>query len=150
MKRGIEAVPALVKRLYTVVGELEGHFEGRKFTPDGHLVGSIGEVLAAYHYDLSLYDSSTPNHDACCPSGREVQVKATQRSMVGLRCEPEHLLVLKIGRDGAFEEIYNGPGKTAWDAAGPLQKNGQRPISTSKLTALMNRIPDNARLDRAV
>ena len=41
-------VPALVKRLYKVVEEL-GKLPGakdRRFTPDGHLVGSIGEILA--------------------------------------------------------------------------------------------------------
>jgi hypothetical protein len=39
----------LIRQLYSVVAALEEEeFEGRKFTPDGHLVGSIGEVVAAY------------------------------------------------------------------------------------------------------
>lgn len=150
MRQGIEAVPALVQQLYAVVGELEGHFPGRKFTLDGHLVGSIGEVLAAYHYGLELYAASAPAHDACCPEGREVQVKATQGRSVGLRCEPEHLLVLKLDRSGGFEEVYNGPGGLAWSAAGKMQKNGQRAVTTSKLAALMERVPAHARMERAV
>ena len=32
------------------VAELEAEFPGRHFTLDGHLVGSIGEVMAAYYY----------------------------------------------------------------------------------------------------
>jgi hypothetical protein len=40
-------VPALVSRLYEIVDELEEIFPGRHFTPDGHLVGSLGESLAA-------------------------------------------------------------------------------------------------------
>ena len=150
MKEGIEAVPALVQQLYAVVGELEDHFPGRKFTPDRHLVGSIGEVLAAYHYGLDLYTASAPAHDACCPEGREVQVKATQGRSVGLRCEPEHLLVLKLDQSGGFDEVYNGPGSLAWAAAGKMQKNGQRSVSTSKLAALMKQVPDRARMGRAV
>lgn len=34
-------------KLYAITRELELQFPGRKFTPDGHLVGSIGEVLVA-------------------------------------------------------------------------------------------------------
>ncbi len=150
MREGIEAVPALVQQLYAVVGELEVHFPGRKFTPDGHLVGSIGEVLAAYHYGLDLYTASAPAHDACCPEGREVQVKAIQGRSVGLRSEPEHLLVIKLDHQGGFEDVYNGPGDLAWVAAGKMQSNGQRSISTSKLAALMERVPARARVGRAV
>ncbi len=39
-------MPALIRQLYRVVAQLEAEF-GRKFTPDGHLVGSIGEVIGA-------------------------------------------------------------------------------------------------------
>jgi hypothetical protein len=45
-------IRALIRGLYRVVSELEKEFEGRKFTPDGHLVGSIGEVVAAYAFGL--------------------------------------------------------------------------------------------------
>ena len=148
MNEGIEAIPLLVKELYAVVHKLEGYFQGRKFTLDGHLVGSIGEVLAAYYYNLELFRASTEAHDACCPEGRKVQVKATQRNSVGLRCEPQHLLVLKLGEDGNFSEIFNGPGHVAWNNSGPKQKNGQRSISVSRLRLLMEQIPENQRLRR--
>ena len=36
---------ALVKQLYITVNELEVMFPGRHFTPDGHMVGSLGECL---------------------------------------------------------------------------------------------------------
>ncbi|MGL5504982.1 MAG: DUF6998 domain-containing protein, partial [Aeromonas veronii] len=35
----------LVQQLYSTVEELEEMFPGRLFTPDGHMVGSIGECL---------------------------------------------------------------------------------------------------------
>ncbi|WP_408860888.1 DUF6998 domain-containing protein [Acidiphilium sp.] len=38
-------LPDAVARIYEAVAELERQYPGRKFTPDGHLVGSIGEVV---------------------------------------------------------------------------------------------------------
>lgn len=46
-------VPRLIRRLYEITDELEDRF-GRKFTPDGHLMGSLGEAMAVYMYDLVL------------------------------------------------------------------------------------------------
>jgi hypothetical protein len=48
-------LPAPVADIYRAVAELEKLYPGRKFTPDGHLVGSIGEVIAAEHFGLTLY-----------------------------------------------------------------------------------------------
>jgi hypothetical protein len=42
----------------------EEAYPGRKFTPDGHLVGSIGEVVAPEALGLTLYVGSRPGHDA--------------------------------------------------------------------------------------
>ena len=36
-----------IRELYRITAELEEKYPGRCFTPDGHLVGSIGEVYAA-------------------------------------------------------------------------------------------------------
>ena len=41
-----------VQKLIGIVNELEADFPGRHFTLDGHLVGSIGEVMAAYYYGV--------------------------------------------------------------------------------------------------
>jgi len=40
-------LPEPVARIYDATEELQKLYPGRKFTPDGHLVGSIGEVVAA-------------------------------------------------------------------------------------------------------
>ncbi len=37
-----------VKELLKIVNELEMEYPDRKFSLDGHLLGSIGEVLAMY------------------------------------------------------------------------------------------------------
>lgn len=53
LRNPVENVPCLVGQLYELVAHLEGLFMGRRFTPDGHLVGNSGEVIAAYRYGLS-------------------------------------------------------------------------------------------------
>ena len=150
MPNSIDRIPQLVQRLYEVVAELESLFPGRKFTPDGHLVGSIGEVIAAHRYSLELLTASAERHDARAADGRLVQIKATQGRSVGLRSEPEHLLVLKLKPDGGADEMFNGPGRIAWEHAGKLQKNGQRAISLTKLSGLMASVPDDSRLQSDV
>jgi hypothetical protein len=40
-------LPEPVADIYRAVVRLEELYPGWKFTPDGHLVGSIGEVIAA-------------------------------------------------------------------------------------------------------
>jgi hypothetical protein len=133
------AVPALV-------GQLEHLFPGRSFTLDGHLVGSIGEVLAAERYGLTLLPTTTEKHDAQTADGRFVQVKTTQVKSVGLYSEPDYLLVVRLSDKGSIEEVYNGPGAPAWDKAGPKQKTGQRAIGVAKLRALMATVPLSQRI----
>lgn len=129
-----------IKELYKIANELESSYPGRKFTIDGHLVGSIGEVIVAEHYGLELLRSSTETHDAVSTEGKYVQIKATQINRIAISSEPDYLIVIKIFSDGSWEEVYNGPGKPVWYNAGKMQKNGQRPISLSKLRSLMNSV----------
>lgn len=141
-------VPELVQRLYGIVQELERHFPGRPFTPDGHLVGSIGEVLAAHRYGLELLPCSTEGHDARASDGRLVQIKATQGSQVAMRNCCDHLIVLRLLRSGEAEEVFNGPGTRPWELSGKMQRNGQRSISLARLRALMADVPRSARILR--
>ena len=122
-----------IKELYRITNELEKEYPGRKFTIDGHLVGSIGEVIVAEHYGLTLLRNSAETHDAVSVDGKYVRIKATQVKRISISSEPDYLIVIKLFSDGSWEEIYNGPGKPVWDNAGKMQKNGQRPISLSKL-----------------
>ena len=143
-----DSVAAKIKALYEISQELEALFPGRHYTPDGHMIGSIGEALAASYYNLELFPASEETHDAKAPDGRLVQIKATQIDRVALSSEPKWLLVLKIHKDGTFSEEYNGPGKLAWEHCGKLQKNGQRPIFLSKLRKLQATVPQAEQLKR--
>jgi hypothetical protein len=145
-QRAVAEIPELVTKLQEVVARLEHLFPGRHFTLDGHLVGSLAEVIASYMYDLELLPGSYKCHDAQCrKTGINVQIKGTQRSRVAMYEEADHLIVLRLSA-GRVEEIYNGPGAEPWAAAGPRAKNGQRSMSVSKLRMLAQGVPDDRRI----
>ena len=132
--------------LYRASEGLEELFPGRKFTLDGHLVGSVGEVVAAYIFDLELKPASTLGHDARTRDGTEVEIKLTQRMSVAIRHEPQHLIALYRPKGGPVQVVFNGPGDLAWENAGRMQSNGQRTISLKRLAELDHEVADSDRL----
>lgn len=117
-KENMDVVYAKVKQLIKIVNELEAEFVGRKFTLDGHLVGSIGEVLAAYYYGLELLPPSAKTHDAVSVDGKNVQIKITQANTVVITSEPDYLIVLFLDKKtGDVFEVYNGLGKEPWESS---------------------------------
>lgn len=139
-------VAELLDQLYASSDELETLFPGRKFTLDGHLVGSVGEVVAAYMFGLELNPASTIAHDARAADGRQVEIKLTQGKRISIRHDPEHLIVLTRPKGSKIDVVYNGPGGQVWSACGKMQKNGQRPISITKLKMLNATVLDAQRL----
>lgn len=100
-----------------ITKELEKECQGRHFTMDGHLVGSIGEVVASYHYGIELDGESSPIHDGVSEDGTKVQIKIVQQDCVVISGEPKALIVLYLTQKGDVYEVYNGPGKTPWEKA---------------------------------
>jgi hypothetical protein len=133
MKRRIR-LPEPVAAIYRAVKDLEALYP-RKFTPDGHLVGSIGEVVAAEALGLTLYPMSRAGHDAYDANG-DVQIKMTAGRSVAMYAESIRLVVLRVLSPEEAEIVYDGPGAPAWSGAGKAGKNGQRVISLSKLTRI--------------
>lgn len=145
-----EKFQTLVKRLYATVTELESMFPDRHFTPDGHMVGSLGECLVVDAYDLELMPASSKGYDAISKTGTKVEIKATQSKSVAFRSEPEHTIVIKIHSDGSFEEIYNGPGDIVWEqfSGKQLPSNGQFQISLNKLKTLNESVNNGQRIPK--
>ncbi len=73
----VAATSALLADLHRVVEALELLHPGRKFTADGHLVGSLGEVAAVAMFDLTSHNASNKGCDAIAADGRTVDIKAT-------------------------------------------------------------------------
>ena len=129
-------LPEPVAGIYRAVERLQARYPYRKFTPDGHLVGSIGEVIAAEALGLKLYPASHPGHDAYDEQGNNIQIKMTAGHSVSMYAVCNRLVVLKIVSPEEAEIVYNGPGEPAWSLAGKIAKNGQRVIRLNKLRAL--------------
>jgi hypothetical protein len=139
--------PEILRAIYALSSELEAMFPGRHFTPDGHMVGSIGEALGMYYYGIRLYPASNADHDGEC-EGKKIQIKATQISSIAISSCPEYLLVLRLQKDGSFTEEYNGPGEPVWKLVEGRKpaKRGQYRISLKALHALPKSEPAVVRL----
>ncbi len=139
---------SLIHGLYKTVEDLEAMFPGRHFTPDGHMVGSIGECLVADHFNLTLMTSSNEGFDAKTASGIEVEIKATQSKSVSFRSCPKHAIVVHIRKDGSFEICYNGPGAKIWSEFSGKEKpsNGQHQIRLTRIREINKGILDNERI----
>jgi uncharacterized protein DUF6998 len=128
-------LPQPVARIYKATAALEALYPGRKFTPDGHRVGSIGEVIAAEALGLTLYPMSRPGHDAYDGNGN-VQIKMTAGTSVAMYATCERLVVLRVVSPKETEIVYDGPGQPVWEKAGKMGKNRQRAVSLSRIRAI--------------
>ena len=141
----IESLKHNYKTIASMISKMEKNFPDRHFTMDGHLVGSIGECMAAYHYNIELAQSSQKNYDGI-KDGIEIQIKTTQKSNVMISSKPEHLIVLRLLEDGQVTEVFNGPGDVVWDEAGKKDKHGYYHFSVKKLLELNQRVPEDKRI----
>jgi hypothetical protein len=112
-------------------------FNGRKFTPDWHLVGSIGEVMAAKALGLKLYPASHAGHDAFDANG-DVQIKmiGPNGKRIALYGTCARLVVLQVVSPAEAEIIYDGPGEPVWKGVKTVGKNGQCVVSLSHIKAV--------------
>lgn len=131
----MDAVKTQVQKLVEIVAELEAEFPGRHFTLDGHLVGSIGEVMAAYYYGIELYKASAEIHDGEI-KGRKVQIKISQQDDIVINHEPDYLIVLYMNKNGNIYEVYNGSGKLPWENASKKDSHNNRHMRVNKLMEL--------------
>ena len=143
-----ESMILIKEKIQTMVGivaELEAAFPGRSFSLDGHLIGSIGEVMAAYYYGVELYKTSTKKHDGVV-NGREVQIKITQQDNITISEEPDYLLVLYLTKKGDIYEVYNGRGRQPWDTAGKIDSRNSRHMRVNRLIELDTMVPGEDRI----
>jgi hypothetical protein len=129
---------SLIKQLYSIVNTLEQLYPGRHFTPDGHLVGSIGESLLAERFGLQLMTASNKGYDAVDPNGRKIEIKVTQRRQFAfsknLR-DDISIIAAVLSKQGDLEVVYNGPSLPVAQEIQkkPPTKNGQHQVSVKKM-----------------
>ena len=146
------AIQQLIPQLYALVGQLEAAAPGRSFAPDGHLLGSIGESIAAARYWLTLTTASTKGIDAHSADGRSVEIKATAGKRIALRGLKPTAELLTIATDGTAETVYNGPAEPVWKAIAhkSMGSSGQRQISLNRLRDLQALVTGENRLPKSV
>jgi hypothetical protein len=121
-------IPEAVSQLLAIVARLCEAYPKKKFTLDGRLIGDIGEVLVEDSYDLTLFEDVQKHHDATTSDGRFVQIKATMKKSLTFPAShiPDYFLGVRIHSDGTFTEVFNGPGRIAWEAI-----KGHAPVKTN-------------------
>ena len=120
----------------------------RNFTPDGRMVGDIGEVIAKIFYGVRLHRDGHHNWDGTY-NGRNVQIKATGGNGTYLKEPPKEgfsdglLMAFKIDREcGEYEAVYNGDIQRVWDVLNNLKINraGEKMISLNRLRELQKSV----------
>ena len=144
-KEKMDAIKEKIQKLISIVKELETDFPGRHFSLDGHIVGSIGEVMAAYYYGIELYAASAVAHDGEI-DGKKVQIKISQQDDIVINHEPEYLIVLYLRKNGDVFEVYNGPGEAPWNSASKRDSHNNRHMRVNKLMELDKQVSDEFRI----
>lgn len=144
-------IPEAVKQMLAIVERLCEAYPKKRFTLDGRLVGDIGEVLVEDAYDLTLFEDMKKHHDAECSDGRLVQIKATMKKNLTFPADhvPNYYLGVVVGADGAFVEVFNGPGAIAWEAVkgrSKAPKTNLHSISVTALKKLQSKVDEQDRI----
>ena len=134
--------------IFDGIEQLREAFPGKSFTIDGRLVGDIGEIIAAFEYDIELYEVQKADHDGETSDGRKVQVKATFKDSLTFKTVPDYYLGFKLFEDGRHEEIFNGPGRIIYEHYKHRKGIGETLLSfpVDELKRLSEMVPESERI----
>jgi len=135
--------------IYRAVRNLAKRFGGG-FTPEGVLVGTLGEVLAEEKYDLELLPPKTQAFDAVDSRGRKVDIRCSQGNSALIKKNSARgvLLVLKLLPDGTIEEVFNGPASVVLGltVGKKADRSGSVRLAHSSLRKFMGSVPTHKRV----
>ena len=106
-----------IAKIYALAKELGNAFGIERCTPDGHLLGAIGQIAAKIGFGLE-FGSEKEEHNCIWSDGTRkinVQVRCSGLGQIALRQEPEHLIALEISPQGRIRILFNGPGGIVWN-----------------------------------
>ena len=123
-----------IAAIYEIANELGREFHISTCTPDGHLVGAIGQIAAKIAFGLEFGSDQTEHNCTWSDENRNinVQVRCTGRGSIAIRKEPEYLIALGISEIGKIYLLYNGPWKYVWKRI-ERQKQAQKCASRNQL-----------------
>ena len=119
MTRANARTDELIASVFAACNELSDALD-RPISPDGHLVGGLGEVFARDALGLELTDPSMKDVDAHDADGQKVQIKATTRGSIALSGEDpgeaDRLVVVRLdSQTGSASHVYDGPAAPVWN-----------------------------------
>jgi hypothetical protein len=119
-----------IAEIYEIANELGKAFNIDRCTPDGHLIGAIGQIAVKIAFNLE-FSSPKDGHNCTWPKGSKqinIQVGCSGKGKIALRIEPDHLIALEIGQKGQIRLLFNGPGHYIWSKI-KHQRNPQKYVS---------------------
>lgn len=145
-------LPDEIRGLMEARNRLRDHYghPDLRFTPDGNLLGDLGEALAVELFGLELGRRCGPGIDGTAPDGRTVQVKvsASKRGPAFrlVDTKADHLLFFSLDFDECCGVVdFNGPEIIATNLL-PAAWVGQRSLTLNQIKRADALVPDNARL----
>ena len=124
-----------IASIYEIANELGREFNIPRCTPDGHLLGTIGQIAAKIAFGLQVGSDKKEHNCSWFDQNRfiNIQVRCTGRGSAAIRTEPEYLIALGISETGKIYLLYNGPGKYVWERI-KHQKQSRKYASKKQLT----------------
>ena len=136
-----------ISAIYDIAHELSQAFKISNCTPDGHLLGAIGQIAAKIAFGLT-FNSKLQEHNCTWSDGKSmlnIQVRCTGRGSIAIRMEPEYLIALEISEAGKIFLLYNGPGKHVWEKI-EHQKQTQKTASRKLLMEAQKEVDPNSKI----
>ena len=124
----------MISAIYDIANKLGREFNITTCTPDGHLLGAIGQIAAKIAFGLK-FGSDMEEHNCTWSDGKrnlDIQVRCTGRGSVAIRKEPKYLIALEISETGKIYLLYNGPGEYVWERI-KHQRQPQKSASRNQL-----------------
>ncbi len=131
--------------IYQTADELGREFKISSCTPDGHLLGAIGQIAAKMAFDLKKGSEEQEHNSTWVGDNKiiNIQVRSTGRGSIALRKEPEHLIALDISELGKIRLLYNGPGYPVWEMI-KHQKQPQKYATKNQLRLAQSEVDKNS------
>lgn len=140
----LDKLKSAIVDLYLAVKKMNAAFPDKPFTPDGRMVGDIGEAIGAIKYGVILDKKLRKHWDGyridAIEDKREVQIKTTQKDETYLKKPPHDgdLLVFRISENGDWECCYDGEIMKVWNSLSKqnADSTGAKIIKLRKLKKL--------------
>lgn len=130
----IEAIKHIMATVFSAQNALRSLAPDYKWAGMGNLLGDYGEFICVEAYGLTKAPPGSNGFDALTPDGRKVQIKTNHASgTIGFRGQADLMLVIYVGNDGEFSEIYYGDFAVVQANANYSKRDNKSVITVSKL-----------------